>query len=451
MDTNRTAATASETEDTSTDVRTTSARKPTIGKPIYEETEKHTGTTGHTDINKGLNCLKRSEALIERINSLTQHVGFRHRRRSPTSGRLATATSRAEPSAPTTLSSIGARGIVEQQRAPCRVFGGQQAGDRVARQDLGGHKTAPLRMLEDASVWVPSPASSTMPTSAIAGSVFPLSPLEQVTDNQLSRYARLIYDKTGIRVSPQKKMLLSNRLRRRLRKTGIDSFDAYYRHLQSLCADNPEWDAFFQEITTHETYLFRDESQWDWFSRVYLEQHVSTLRASRRPRRLRIWSAACSTGDEVYTIACCVAASLPNLQVWEVDILGTDIAAAELRRAEQAVYGQRAMRLVPRECLRFFVKAENTESWSAKPILQQMVRFRQHNLMQRLKEPSFDIVFLKNVLIYFDKDSKCRALQNVRPLIRPGGLLVAGAAEGVAGLLGDFKRLEPWLYQRPNG
>ncbi|MBN1590500.1 MAG: protein-glutamate O-methyltransferase CheR [Pirellulales bacterium] len=281
-----------------------------------------------------------------------------------------------------------------------------------------------------------------------ANSIFPLAPLEQVTDAQLSRYARLIYSKTGIRVSPQKKMLLSNRLRRRLRKTGIKDFDTYYRYLQGLDSSHEEWDAFFQEITTHETYLFRDENQWDWFSRVFLPQHVASLRTSRESRTLRIWSAACSTGDEVYTIACCVAATLPNLQAWNVRILGTDIASGEIERAKQAVFGQRAMRLVPESHRRFFRKGEDAETWSAKPILRNMVQFRQHNLMEPMKESPFDIVFLKNVLIYFDHESKQKALSGVCPLVRPGGLLVAGAAEGVSGIISGFQRLEPWLFHR---
>jgi chemotaxis protein methyltransferase CheR len=290
-----------------------------------------------------------------------------------------------------------------------------------------------------------------MRTLNVAASAFPLVPPEQVTGAQLARYARLIYEKTGIRVSPQKRMLLSNRLRRRLRQTGIGDFDAYYRHLQGLGSENAEWNEFFQEITTHETYLFRDENQWDWFANVYLRNWASESRVSRGLRRVRIWSAACSTGDEVYTIACCVAATLPNPKTWAVEILGTDIAVGEIRRAEHAAYNQRSMRLVPKEYLRYFDWDGGSETWSPKPVLRKMVRFRPHNLMTRLVEPPFDIVFLKNVLIYFDRDSKRQVLENVCPLVRPGGMLVAGAAEGVASLVSGFKRIEPWLFERLEG
>ena len=105
--------------------------------------------------------------------------------------------------------------------------------------------------------------------------------LDQVSDAQLARYAELIYARTGIRVAPQKKALLSNRLRRRLRSTGIDGFEEYYQHLKRLPPHDAEWDAFLQEITTHETYLFRDQAQWDWFGNVYLPARAAARAGGR--------------------------------------------------------------------------------------------------------------------------------------------------------------------------
>ncbi len=280
--------------------------------------------------------------------------------------------------------------------------------------------------------------------------VIPISNLEQVTDSQLAQFAKLIYQRTGIKVSPQKKTLLSNRVRRRLRKTGIADFGDYYEHLKGLRSKDPEWDAFLQEITTHETYLFRDESQWDWFQDSFLAQCVAEGRSGKIPRSLHIWSAACSTGDEAATIACCIAASLPNCQQWKIRVLGTDIGVGALEQARSAVFGERAMRLVSTPYrLRFFTKAKDAQIWQAKPLLTDMLSFRQHNLMQPLREKPFDLVILKNVLIYFDATSKKTVMSNVRSTIRPGGLLIAGAAEGVADLLKDFKRIQPWLYRKP--
>lgn len=276
-----------------------------------------------------------------------------------------------------------------------------------------------------------------------------LASTEQVTDQQLARYAELIYRRTGIRVTPQKKTLLSNRLRRRLRQTGIAGFEEHYRYLLGLPRSHPEWEAFLQEITPHETYLFRDEAQWRWFARQYLPERVAAARAGA-PRVVRIWSAACSTGDEPVTIACCVADALPQLGQWQVHILGTDIAAGALEQARAAQFSERAMRQVPDTYRRrFFVPLPGTGMWQARPHIARLITYRQHNLMERLAAPPFDIVFLKNVLIYFDAESKKRVAEHVAAALRAGGYLVTGAAEGIGEFIKGFQRLLPWLYRKP--
>jgi len=272
--------------------------------------------------------------------------------------------------------------------------------------------------------------------------------LEQIGGDLLARFSSLIYGRTGIHVSPQKKTLLSNRLRRRLRKTGIASFGDYFNHLKKLPPSSPEWDAFLQEITTHETYLFRDESQWDWFRNCYLAECAAEARSGKRRRALRIWSAACSTGDEATTVACCIAACLPKFDDWKISILGTDIGIGALEQAKSGVFGERAMRLVPESYRRrFFTKARDAQIWQAAPTLTKMLAFRQHNLMDPLREGRFDVVFLKNVLIYFTPESKKTVIDDVRRTINPGGYLVAGATEGISELVRDFQRIHPWLYR----
>jgi chemotaxis protein methyltransferase CheR len=288
-----------------------------------------------------------------------------------------------------------------------------------------------------------------MAEKRIVPPVTPLGRIEQVSDALLHRYAELIFARTGIRISPQKKMLLSNRLRRRLRSTGIKDFEAYYDHLKRLPARDPEWDAFIQEITTHETYLFRDETQWNWFRNEYLPGLSAAHRSGRERPSLRLWSAACSTGDEAYTVACCVAACL-DVSRWHVHILATDIGVGALEQAKAGAFGARAMRLVPTDYRRrFFTKARDVEAWNAAPVLTEMLTFRQHNLMEPLHERPFDLVLLKNVLIYFNEQSKTTVLHNARAAIRPGGFFIAGMAEGVADHLRDFQRLKPWLFRKP--
>ncbi|WP_254510159.1 CheR family methyltransferase [Anatilimnocola floriformis] len=271
---------------------------------------------------------------------------------------------------------------------------------------------------------------------------------QQVTDAQLSRYADLIYERTGIRISAQKKTLLSNRLRRRLKATGITCFDRYFDHLRKLSADHAEWDAFLQEITTHETYLFRDANQWDWFSNTYLTEIQNAVRRGQRAKTLRVWSAACSTGDEAHTIACCIADKISNYREWKIDIVGTDIGVDAVDQAKRAHFGVRAMRLVPDNCrTRFFKQAG--DGWDAQPVLTQWTSFKQHNLLQPLRAALFDVIFVKNVLIYFDADSKQPVMRNVEAALKPGGMLVTGPAEGVADLTRGFERLQSWLHRKP--
>jgi chemotaxis protein methyltransferase CheR len=291
------------------------------------------------------------------------------------------------------------------------------------------------------------PIAATIETIAPSG---PLGPPAEVTNAELARYAELIYERTGIRISPQKKTLLSNRVRRRLRETGARGFGDYYNHLRRLPPADPEWDAFLQEITTHETFLFRDEGQWAWFRTSYLPGCAAEARAGSRPRSLRIWSAACSTGDEAFTIACCIADCLPNHAQWQIRILGTDIGTGAVQQAKSGLFGERAMRLVPESYKRrFFRKSVSANLWQAGPVLVRMVAFRQHNLLDPLRDGPFDLVFLKNVLIYFAPESKRRVMDNVRAAVCPGGFLVAGPAEGIGDLVKDFVRLRPWLCQRP--
>lgn len=272
--------------------------------------------------------------------------------------------------------------------------------------------------------------------------------MESLTDEQLSAFAELIYDRTGIRVSPQKKTLLSNRLRRRLRETGIPCFTEYYEKLNQIRSDDPEWDQFLQEITTHETYLFRDPTQWEWFSQTYLPEIQSAARKGERQKKLRIWSAASSTGDEAYTIASCIADGITNHSEWKIEILGTDVGTGALEKANQAVFNARAMRLVSDSHRRRFFSQRDDDHWAAKPVLTQWTKFKQHNLLDPLREPSFDLVFVKNVFIYFDADSKRRAFENVHRAIAKQGHLVTGPAEGVSTLLDEYERLQPWLHRK---
>ncbi|MCA9177513.1 MAG: protein-glutamate O-methyltransferase CheR [Planctomycetales bacterium] len=267
-----------------------------------------------------------------------------------------------------------------------------------------------------------------------------------ISDAQLQLYSQLIYGYTGILISADKKALLSNRLRRRLKATGIATYEEYYKLLKGRRLDSEEWDAFLQDITTHETYLFRDPGQWDWFRGDYLQSLQEQAKGGGRPKTLRVWSAACSAGDEPYTIAVCAIADLP--QDWRVQILATDIGVETLNKARKATFNERSMRNVPEPLRQRFFTASG-DTWKAGQQLSRCIEFRKHNLMDPLDESPFDIVFIKNVLIYFDTASKKQVMGHVHRLLAPGGTLVSGVSEGIADLLQGYERVKSWLHLKP--
>jgi chemotaxis protein methyltransferase CheR len=196
--------------------------------------------------------------------------------------------------------------------------------------------------------------------------------------------------------------------------------------------------------------MYRDKGQWEWFRKTFLPELSQAARKKHRPRHLRIWSAACSTGDEPYTIACCLADALLEHSQWTIEIVATDIGQGALEHARQGQFNERSVRELPEAFQRrFFRQDRDSGLWNAKPEIKKWLRFKQHNLLEPLRERPFDLVVVKNVLIYFDKESKRRVLEQVDRVLKPGGLLLSGPAEGISDLLKSWDRVQGWLHRKP--
>ena len=274
----------------------------------------------------------------------------------------------------------------------------------------------------------------------------------QLDDQQMKRFTDLIYDVAGIRIQEEKRTMLSNRIHRRLKATGLDCYDDYFHKLRKLSLTDSEWDRFLQDVSTHETYMYRDQAHWTWFQEDYLPDVVQQAREGKRPKSLRIWSAACSTGDEAHTIAVCLASKIPDFKSWKIEIIGTDIGVDAVATARKGCFSKRSVNQVPEDWKkRFFREVEPGVRWQAVPEIRNLLEFRQHNLLAPLREAEFDVVFLKNVLIYFDDDSKSRALKNILPKIANQGILVTTGAEGIGKMLSSLERLQCWLYRKNEG
>jgi len=275
--------------------------------------------------------------------------------------------------------------------------------------------------------------------------------LEQLNPKQFAGFRDFIYQKSGIRINDNKLSLLSNRIRRRLRAGAFDGFDAYYRHLTSPRGLD-ELVAFLDEVTTNETSFFRTVAHFDWFKTDFLAEIVTAKRRDERPPSLRIWSAACAGGAEPYTIAICLLENLFRLRNWSLTILGTDISEDALEAAREGIFKSRSIEAVSeRQRRRYFRAAQdNNDSWRVCETVRRMARFSRHNLMTRSPEEPFDCIFIRNVLIYFDRESKKTVVDNLIEALAPGGYLVVGPSEGIYDMLDPLQRHCPFLYQKPH-
>ena len=271
--------------------------------------------------------------------------------------------------------------------------------------------------------------------------------LNELTDDEFARFLALIYRVAGIRIAETKRVLVSNRVRRRLRATGIETFAAYYAFLTSPKGAG-EMPAFLDAVTTNETYFFRDQAHYDWIGGEFLTTMLAEAAARRRPRSLRIWSAACSTGEEPYSIAIKLAERKAELAGWRLSVLGTDLSGAALDAARRRLRGAPPSRKsTPRPARNGSTPPPTAEAGPSRPT-SAPVSFQSHNLLKPLAAEPFDCVFIKNVLIYFDLQSKQTVVDLVLQSMAKGGYLVTGPTEGIYGMLGSLTRLKPWLYQR---
>ena len=259
-------------------------------------------------------------------------------------------------------------------------------------------------------------------------------------------FCELLKARSGIDLGPDKAYLLESRLGSVAGTAGHASVAALLRALRTA-PEEKVVEAAVDAMTTNETFFFRDNTPFD-----ALRKHVlPELAKSRAGQPVRIWSAACSTGQEPYSLAMVLREEAPRYPGLKVDILGSDLSERVLQKARSGVYSQfEIQRGLPIQLLmRYF--EETTGGFRAKPELREMVRWRRQNLLSSLKlMGQFDVVFLRNVLIYFDRATKARVLEEVASVTAPGGYLVLGAAETVLGLTTTYQSVPGFggLYQK---
>jgi chemotaxis protein methyltransferase CheR len=263
-----------------------------------------------------------------------------------------------------------------------------------------------------------------------------------ITDREFSLFQRFIFESAGITLSDAKKALVCGRLSKRLEQHKLRTFSDYFRLLQQ----NPtsaETQTAIDLLTTNETYFFREPRHFQ-----VLKEQAELARGRSQP--YRVWSAACSSGEEPYTIAMILAAALSHTPF---EVIGSDISARMLERARTAHYPASRTTLIPREylhqyCLRGTGDQQGTVLVD-KPI-RERVRFMQVNLNTTLPAlGQFDCIFLRNVMIYFSSQTKRAVVERVLSLLKPGGLFIIGHSETLNEITSTVIQRAPSIYSKP--
>jgi len=252
------------------------------------------------------------------------------------------------------------------------------------------------------------------------------------------RVRELIYKHAGISLHAGKQAMVYSRLSRRLRETGQRSFGHYLQSLESTAASDPEWQEFVNCLTTNLTSFFREDHHF---------HALATDLKARAGQNLRIWCNAASTGEEPYSIAMTCAEANAS-----VKIVASDIDTKVLATASRGVYGADARGLSPERLKAHFLRGKGANSGSIriKPELARLIEFRAHNLMDArwsLGEP-FDIVFCRNVMIYFDSPTQRRVLERIHGVMKPKSLLFVGHSENFTESKDLFRLRGKTVYER---
>lgn len=259
--------------------------------------------------------------------------------------------------------------------------------------------------------------------------------IKPITDVEFHRFQALIHQEAGIFLSEMKRPLLVGRLARRMRELGVKSFGKYYQQISKT--GEGELRILLNCVSTNETHFFREPAHFEYLRSTVIPAWASSPVTGRR--HLRIWSAACSTGEEAYSIAMTAMDMLGNSPEFSFEVFASDISTKVLERAEAGLYPLRhSHRISPQYLKAFMLKGRGdcSEWMKVSPEIAHKVHFERVNLVGDLAGVfgPFDIIFCRNVLIYFQPETKRKVLSNLLSKLRPGGHLFLGHAETMHGV-----------------
>jgi chemotaxis protein methyltransferase CheR len=274
-----------------------------------------------------------------------------------------------------------------------------------------------------------------------------------LTDEEFRLLAAFIYDHAGLYFDESNRFLLESRLQNRLKEHHFDSFLKYYHYLLFHQERMAEVSAMLDVITTNETYFYRERYQLDAFSEEILP---ALARGKKSTKKLRIWSAGCSTGEEPFTLAILLKESGLFDDSWKVDIIGTDISQRVLRTARKAVYAQSSFRAIDEGFIGRYFTRTSEGKFSIDESIRTMVHFGHLNLMDEKMMGLIgecDVIMCRNVIIYFDVNAKARVVNSFFRKLIPKGYLLLGHSESLMNITTVFKLkhlAKVMVYQKPD-
>lgn len=278
---------------------------------------------------------------------------------------------------------------------------------------------------------------------------YPSSYHAQLSEADFSRLSAFIYNTAGIKMPPAKRIMLQSRLHKRLRELGMDSFSTYTDYVLSERGQQEELIHMLDVVSTNKTDFFREPVHFDFLRDQVLPEFYSD--ASNRT--LKVWSAGCSSGEEPYTIAMVISEYLQRGVRGDFQVLGTDISTRILHAGVNAVYKEDRVAGIPLELLhRYFLRSKDREQPTVRivPDLRRKVRFQRLNFMDSTYNVGdmFNVIFCRNVLIYFDRKTQEEVISKLCTRLVPGGYFFLGHSESIMNMDLPLSTIQPTIFRR---
>ncbi len=274
----------------------------------------------------------------------------------------------------------------------------------------------------------------------------PLINQADLADREFNKISALVYGIAGIRLPDHKRELVKARLGKRLRELGLNSYRQYVAHLEADKSGR-ELINMLDAISTNLTSFFREPVHFK-----YMNNEIIPEMLKKTDKKIRIWSAGCSTGEEPYTIGIYLETIFPNLDHWDAKILATDINTTVLDYARKGEYTELRLKDIALQVRREYfdcIKQTPPRMYRVKKKVKNLVSFARLNLLDRWPmQGSFDIIFCRNVMIYFDKQTQKKLVNRFWEMLRPGGTLFIGHSESLTGTEHKFKYQQPTIYRK---